>query len=1004
VHPALFDAALHALVAVGPGDGIRVPFAWTDVVVHAPGATAARVRVAPAGDGWAVTLADASGGPVVSVGSLVLRALDARALDPAAAREALFRLDWVPAAGTPATADGWAVLGPDGPAPPGDVARYADIAALTAAVRAGTPVPPVTLLWWHEPAGVLDVLQAWLADDALAASRLLVVTERAVDAGPGAPVDPAAAPVRGLLRSAAVEHPGRFLLSDVDYPATAAGLLKAGAELGETEFAVRGGELRVPRLVRATAGLTVPAGGGWELASARPGTLESLTTNETGRGTRPLEPGEVRVAVRAAGLNFRDVLTVLGVYPGPAGPLGLEAAGVVVEVGSDIIGLTVGDAVMGIFTGAFSPVAVTDARLVVPVPEGWSWAEAAAAPVAFATAYYGLVELAKLGAGESVLVHAAAGGVGQAAVQLARHLGARVFGTASPSKWPVLARLGCAGEAVASSRTCEFEDAFRKATGGRGVDVVLNALTGEFVDASLRLLAPGGRFVEMGKTDLRDPVGVSYQAFDLLETGVEGMGPVLAALSPLFASGVLRPLPVSCWDVRRAVEAFRFLSQGRNVGKVVLTLPAVADPAGTVLVTGASGGLGTLVARHLAGRGHRLLLISRRGSAAPGLAGTVAGLANAGADVNVTACDVADRAQLTAVLDRIPAATPLRAVVHTAGVLDDAAIGALTPERIAAVMRPKADGAWLLHELTKDRELDAFVLFSSVAGIWGTPGQGNYAAANAFLDALAVHRRDLGLPATSLAWGPWSRADGMAGRLGDTDLRRLARQGLRPLSDADGLALFEAALRDGGPVLVPARVALPDGEDVPPLLSTLVRRRTPRAAPAADSGLASRLDGLPAGDRHDVLLRVVRTQAALVLGLGDPDGVEAARSFREQGFDSLTAVELRNRLHTATGVALSPTVVFDHPAPEALARHLERELTGAAGEPDPVPAALAELDRVEAVADLADEAARARLAARLRGLLTRFDPAAGAGEAVADQLGTASDDDMFAFIDSQLGS
>jgi KR domain-containing protein/phosphopantetheine binding protein len=320
------------------------------------------------------------------------------------------------------------------------------------------------------------------------------------------------------------------------------------------------------------------------------------------------------------------------------------------------------------------------------------------------------------------------------------------------------------------------------------------------------------------------------------------------------------------------------------------------------------------------------------------------------------------------------------------------------------VLRPRAGGAWLLHELTQHLALEQFVLFSSVAGIWGNPGQGNYAAANAFLDALAAHRRGLGLPATSLAWGPWQRADGMAGKLSDTDLRRLARQGLRPLSDADGLALLDAAMANGEAALVPARVAVAEGAEPPPLLAALARRTPPRPAPA-DAGWAGSVGALPPGDRLPALLQVVRTQAALVLGLGGPYAVDVTKPFREQGFDSLTAVELRNRLQTATGVALSPTVVFDHPAPEALARHLERELTGATGEPDPVLAAFADLERVETTAGaVADDVARARLAARLRGLLARLDPAEGAGEAVAGRLAAAGDDDMFAFIDSQLGS
>ncbi|SEC54765.1 polyketide synthase 12 [Amycolatopsis tolypomycina] len=978
VHPALFDAALHVL---GLDGGTRVPFAWSDVVVHATGATAARVRLAPAdGGGVAVTLADSAGHPVVTAGSLTLR--DFTPGTAAVVRDALFRLEWqqAEAPGTPETS-GWVVL--DGaPDVPG-ARRGASLGELAEAVRAGAEAPSTVVVRVPDSdspaAAALELVQTWLALDELAAARLLAVTERAVDAGPGAPVRPAAAPAWGLLRTAAAEHPGRLLLSDVDDPATAGGLLAAGAGLGEAEFAVRGGELRVPRLVRGTAELAAPAGP-WALGYASQGTLEALTLQASAE--RLLGPGEVRVAVRAAGVNFRDVLTVLGMYPGPAGPLGLEAAGVVVEVGSEVSGLAAGDAVMGIFTGAFAPTAVTDARLVIPKPAGWSWAEAAAAPVAFATAHHGLAGLARLTAGESVLVHAAAGGVGQAAVQLARHLGARVFGTASPAKWPVLG--GC--DRVASSRTLEFEDVFRAATEGRGVDVVLNALSGEFVDASLRLLAPGGRFVEMGKTDLRDPDGVWYRAFDLLETGAAGMGPVLAALSPLFASGVLRPLPVTCWDVRQAAEAFRFLSQGRNVGKVVLTLPAAPRP-GTVLVTGASGGLGGLVAPHVARGARNVVLTSRRGIAAEGMPATVAAVAGRGAAVRVVACDAADRAGMTAVLGAIPASAPLRAVVHTAGVLDDAPVEALTPERLAAVLRPKADAARLLHELTRDQDLDAFVLFSSVSGIWGTPGQGNYAAANAFLDALALHRRAAGLPATALAWGPWDRADGMAGKLSEVDWTRLADRGLRPLSDADGLALLDTALAGAAPFVVPARVS---GGSAP-LLSGLTRRppRRRTGAPAADPGLA----GLAPEERERALLRAVRTQAALVLGMAGPDAVGAERSFRDLGFDSLTAVELRNRLSAATGLKLSPTLVFDHPVPAALAAHLARELTGP-------PQVFTALDGLRPLlAAVQDPAEKAKIVARLEALVADLNP----GEPDDEHLDGATDDEIFSMLDTELG-
>jgi candicidin polyketide synthase FscB len=557
-----------------------------------------------------------------------------------------------------------------------------------------------------------------------------------------------------------------------------------------------------------------------------------------------------------------------------------------------------------------------------------------------------LVELAGVSAGESVLVHAAAGGVGMAAVQVARYLGAEVFATAGEGKWPVVESLGVDRARIASSRTLEFEEVFASVTRGRGVDVVLDALAGEFVDASLRLLPRGGRFVEMGKADVRDPVrvavdhpGVVYRSFDLIDAGPGRIGELLAEVVELFGRGVLEPLPVVSWDVRRAGEAFRYLSQARHVGKVVLTLPAVPVGCGTVLVTGGTGALGGLVARHLvSGHGVRhLLLLSRRGSEAPGADVLREELSALGATVTVVACDAADRDALAAVLAEVPAEHPLTGVVHAAGVLDDGILSALTPERLAAVLRAKADAAWNLHELTRGSDLTAFVLFSSVAGVFGAPGQGNYAAANAFLDALAAHRQANGLPAQSFAWGPWDTSGGgMLGTLTDDTAGRIARSGVAPLAPDRGLALFDAGRAAGDAVVVPVAVdisalrAQAATGGVPPVFRKLVRTPARRAVTAAprESGstLRQRLAALPAAERDRLLVALVTEQVAAVLGHTTADSVQPTRAFKDTGFDSLTAVELRNRMNAATGLRLPATLIFDYPTPVALADHLRAEL------------------------------------------------------------------------------
>ncbi|MFD0691931.1 type I polyketide synthase [Actinomadura fibrosa] len=384
------------------------------------------------------------------------------------------------------------------------------------------------------------------------------------------------------------------------------------------------------------------------------------------------------------------------------------------------------------------------------------------------------------------------------------------------------------------------------------------------------------------------------------------------------------------------------------------------DPEGTVLITGGTGTLGGLVARHLA-RAHgvrELLLISRRGPEAPGVDELSGDLRAAGARATVVAADAADREALAEVLAAIPAERPLTAVVHAAGVLDDALLDDLDRRRLDPVFRPKADAAWNLHELTRDLDLAAFVLFSSGAGVLGNAGQAGYAAANGYLDGLARLRRAEGLPAVSLAWGLWSQASGMTGHLGGAGLGRLARGGLAGLSTVEGLALFDAALGSalaaGDPVVVPARFdfaalrSLAAAGDLPPVLGGLVRppRATPRAAEAERTGsFAERLAGLPAAERTNAALDLVRRSAAAVLGHATPDAIGEAQAFKDLGFDSLAAVELRNRLAKAAGVRLPATLVFDHPTPAELARRLLADLVpeppGEPGDGDGIAAAIA---------------------------------------------------------------
>ncbi|MCG6495747.1 type I polyketide synthase, partial [Kitasatospora sp. A2-31] len=932
VHPGLLDAAMHGgLLGEKSGDGVVLPFSWSGVRLGAGGPSRARVRISPAGESaLRVEVVGEQGDPVLHVDKLFFRPVDASQLERAqGVGDALFRVDWVEVAAEPVGAVRVAVLG----------GEFADLVAVERAVAGGAEVPGLVVAEVAAPvdggpeavravaAEVLGLVQGWLAVEGLGEARLAVVTRRGVGVGDEVP-EVAPASVWGLVRSAQSEHPGRFVLVDLDGP----GLPDWGAVLasGEPQVAVRGGRVLVPRLGRVAASL--PAGGAWRLAVGRAGSLEDLALVPSDGG-RPLGAGEVRVDVRAAGVNFRDVLIALGMYPGEA-PLGSEAAGVVLEVGAEVTDLKPGDRVFGFVPQGFGPLAVADRRMVVPMPAGWSFAQAAAVPVVYLTAYYGLVDLAGLQVGERVLVHAAAGGVGMAAVQLARHLGAEVFATASAHKWDAVRALGVADGRIASSRDLDFRDAFLAATDGAGVDVVLNALAGEYVDTTLELLPGGGRFIEMGKTDIRDPEvvgtahpGVRYQAFDLFDgAGIDRLQAMLVEITELFEHGALTSSPIRSWDVRRGAEALRFLREGRNIGKVVLTVPQALDPSGTALITGGTSGLGALFAKHLVERhGVRdLLLVSRRGAAAEGVAELVAELAAAGATARVEACDVADRNQLAGIIGSLE--KPLTAVVHAAGVLDDGVIESMTADQIERVMRPKLDAAWHLHELTAGMDLSAFVLFSSVAALIGAPGQANYAAANAALDALAAKRRAEGLPATSLAWGLWTEAGGMTAQLGDDEIARLERMGVSALSAELGLALFDQSFNADTALVAPVKLdtavlrSRARAGMLAPLLRGLVRTQTRRAE--TGGSLAQRLAGVPEADRERVVLELVQTQVASVLGHASGAAIDSERAFKELGFDSLSAVELRNRLAQATGLRLPATLVFDHPTPVAAARML----------------------------------------------------------------------------------
>ncbi|AOS63730.1 type I polyketide synthase [Actinoalloteichus hymeniacidonis] len=1015
LHPGLFDAALHAMGLLrDAAPATRLPFAWHGVQVHATGARTLRVVLSEQNDGSVALLAaDGEGSIVAEIDELVLRPVGREQLapTPTSIDDALFEIDWQPVdVAAPRHPTGvCAVLGA---AVPGLVDRLRRHATVTEHARLADIGAPDTVFACAPPASddpavaahiasawALSLLRDWLAADRLANSRLVLLIRSGL----------AHATLAGLVRTAQTENPDRILLVHLDDETPPVDSLATD----EPEILVRGGKTYRRRLVRSRPPLSRPAGH-WRLTSGERGSLADLRLTPDVEESTPLTPGRVRIAVRAAGLNFRDVLMAVNLYPG-AGEMGIEAAGVVAEIAEDVTTLAVGDRVFGMVDGAFGDRATADVRALTRIPAGWSDELAAATPIAFLTAWYALVDVAAVQPGERVLIHAAAGGVGTAAVQVARLLGAEVFGTASPAKHDRLRAAGLDADHICSSRALDFAAEILAATAGHGVDVVLNSLTGEFIDASLATLPRGGRFVEIGKTDLRDATaiadahpGIRYTHFDLGTAGLDRVAEMLGELVVHFDSGALVPPPHTVWDVTRAPDAFRAVSQAAIVGKAVLRVGPLFEPDETVLITGGAGSLGRLIAGHLVRRHgvRRLTLVGRSAEPGPEVDELRAQLAEWGAEITVTACDVADPVDLERLLK---AQTRLTGVVHAAGVVADGVVGALDEARLALVLRPKVDGAWNLHRLTSG--LKMFALFSSASAAFGNAGQGNYAAANAFLDALAEQRRAHGLPAVSLAWGPWEQTGGMTSALSADDHRRMRRLGVERLTTETGLELFDAGIAAETPVLVTTRLDLADlrrrEEDVHPLLRALVppARRQASATPAAtEGGWADRLTGLSPADQTLLLVDLVRAEAAAVLGHASRTDVEPTQAFSEQGFDSLTAVELRNRLRSITGIALPPTVVFDEPTPQALAAHLLARLAPA--EQDPAEALLRGLAALEPAVEAVTSAGgdHGAVTERLRRMLHRLQvvSAAHADQEQSDLEG-ASTDEVLAFIDSEFG-
>jgi acyl transferase domain-containing protein/aryl carrier-like protein len=949
IYPGLLDACFQLLANDVLDQGLDpiayVPVAVDRLTVTAPPAGPLWCRgvlaANPAGrlDRFAcdVELIGPGGELVVAAQGLQLqRAPDAALLRPDARGEELHAVTWIAAPPSALTArpQRWRVV-----AAPGELLGDAIAAALRAVGDAVVVSDSTTDLDGYDGVLHLDTGTSTAAASCAAAlatiqaaaacarpPRLHLITAgcQAVDAARD--VDWPRASLWGLGRVVAIEHPElgcRRIDLEPGAPIDAC-VSELRAPDGEAEIAWRGGQRFAARI--APADRTRTASGPFRIAIARRGVLEELRAVPLAR--RAPGPGEVEIAAIAAGLNFRDVLNALGMYPGAPGELGAEAAGVVTRVGPGVTAVAPGDAVItALALGSLASHVVSPAALVARMPAHLDFAAAATLPIAYLTAMWGLEELGGLAPGQRVLIHCAAGGVGMAAVQLARLAGAEVFATASPGKWDAVRALGV--EHIASSRTTGFADGVRAWTGGRGVDLVLNALTGEAIPRGLAALAPGGRFVELGTRELWTPAQVAavrpdvhYAAFDLVEIATRAphrIGALLRRLVDLVERGALAPLPARVFDARDPVAAFRHMAQARHTGKIVLAGFGGAAPAlhdGTVLITGGLGALGSHVAGWLADQGVRQLALLGRSAPSPAANAAIEALVARGVAVRVVRCDIADPEQLTRALAEIDAALPpLTGVVHAAGIVDDRVLAHEAADHLAAVLAAKLDGAWHLHRATQHRALAMFAMFASISGVLGSAGQAAYAAANAGLDALAHHRRRRGLPAIALDWGPWADR-GMADRLAAADRARLRERGLGMIEPAHGVALLGAALATDHAQLLagPIDWVRMSAHRTDCRFAGRAAARPPhREAIALDAALAA---AAPA-DRRAVIRDHVLRRVGQVLG-ASTEQLDAHRPFAEQGLDSLMAVELRNALARDLARPLPSNLLYSQPTLDAL--------------------------------------------------------------------------------------
>ncbi|BAZ08809.1 beta-ketoacyl synthase [Calothrix sp. NIES-4071] len=797
-------------------------------------------------------------------------------------------------------------------------------------------------------------------------ARLWLVTTGAQPVPANSPIIPGVAQssLWGMGKVIALEHPElECVRIDLDPNQTTKQQGKAlWSEIcdsdQEDQIALRDYNRYVARLVHSSHAqklkqqLKVPSSP-WRLTTLAGGTLENLTLEPTTRHSPA--PDEVEIRVLATGLNFLDVVAALGLLPLQVdgisqkhllsiNGLGGECAGEIVAIGERVKGFKIGEPVIALAPGSFSQYVTVSATSVIPKPKQLSFEEAASIPVNFLTAYYALHHVAKIRKGERVLIHAAAGGTGMAAVQIAQQAGAEVFATASPAKWEILRAMGV--KHIMNSRTVEFSQDVMEITQGQGVDIVLNSLTsGEFISKSLAVVSNKGRFVEIAKRFVWESTQVaavrpdiSYFVVDLVreqEQQPKLIQSMLQELAEKFNRGLLQPPPLKVFPSEEVVNAFRYMQQAKHIGKIVVSqtesrtdattqIPLSLRRDSTYLITGGFGGLGLVVARWMVELGAKHVVLAGHNPPNDLQERQIKELEEAGATVIVKQVDVCEYESMAQVFTYIEQSLPpLAGVIHSVGVLEDGVLLSQNWCRFAKVMNPKVKGAWNLHQLTKNQPLDFFVLFSSVASLFGSPAQGNHSAANAFLDGLAHYRQAMGLPGLSVNLGPVSQVGEATERGADVKIQQKGIEAITPSQVLEALELLikSSAVQVG---VVPIEWSVwrqgsqwPFWED----WQELVHHDS-----ASQPEFLQQLHSSMPSEQQEMLINYVRRQVAQILGLTDSQLISLDAGFFDLGMDSLTSIELRNCLQTSLKCSIPPTVAFDYPTVGELVNYLAQQV------------------------------------------------------------------------------